>query len=133
MRKNLQKILRALVVGSIILSLSVALPPGRAWVVLSYSQDLGLDLQPEPAVAKMDGVDVASGIANFIPKSSQEITSSVSKWLQASFVALKDRTILLCETGSTIEFSDYLFENAPHVNLPLLSHRQSAREPSPAG
>lgn len=131
MKKNLLKILRALLAAKIIFSLLMALPPMGECMALSKAQNAGLDLQVELVFASAEGF--ISGVADFIPKLSHEITQGLSKWVASSYIALNDRIVLLDEVKRFVEFSDYIHANDYPLNLLLLSCRQPAREHSSAG
>ncbi|RIK75544.1 hypothetical protein DCC62_13115 [candidate division KSB1 bacterium] len=131
MKKNFLKILRALLAAKIIFSLLMALPPMGECLALANSQNAGLDLQFKVVFASNDGF--ASGVVNFIPKLSHEITQGLSKWVESSYIALNDRIVLLDEVKRFVEFSDYMYANDYPLNFLLLSCRQPAREHSSAG
>lgn len=131
MKKNLPKILRVVLAGKIIVSLLMALPPMGECVALFNSQQAGLDLQFEVVFASDDGF--ISGVVNFIPKLSHEITLGLSKWVESRYIALSDRIVLWDEVKRLVEFNDYICANDYHLNLLLISYRQPARAQASAG
>lgn len=133
MKKNLPKILRAVLAGKIIVSLLMALPPMGECVALSNSPNAGLDLQHDVVFANASDVGLISSVANFIPKLSYEITLGLSKWVESSYIALNDRIVLWDEVKRLVEFNDYICANDYHLNLLLISYRQPARAQASAG